>query len=318
MTASVGIGVYPEDGEDAETLVRNADTAMYRAKEGGRDTFRFYAALMNVEAMESLAIENGLRKALARGELVMHYQPIIDLRTGHVQAVEALLRWAHPERGLLLPADFLAVAEATGLMVPIAPWALRTACAQVRAWQRSGHEHLGVSVNLSARQFQAPSLVDDVRSALLECGLEARFLNVEVTESDAMQNAESAIAQLRDLKELGVRVSLDDFGTGYSSFSYLTRLPMDVLKIDQSFVRDITTDPAGATIVAALIAMAHTLKLQVVAEGVETDAQLRFLIDHGCDAMQGRLASMPTGDGECGRILDELRDAPIFAVEVGR
>ena len=313
VTASVGVGVYPEDGEDAETLVRNADTAMYGAKEGGRDTFRFYAPLMNVAAMESLAIENGLRKALARGELVLHYQPLVDLRTGQVQAVEALLRWAHPERGLLLPADFLAVAEATGLMVPIAPWALRTACAQVRAWQQSGHPRLGVAVNLSARQFQSASLVEEVRRALLDCGLEPRFLNVEVTESDAMQNAESAIARLRELKELGVRVSLDDFGTGYSSFSYLTRLPLDVLKIDQSFVRDITTDPTDATIVAALIAMAHTLKLQVVAEGVETDAQLRFLIDHGCDAMQGRLASMPVDASICADVLAEMSDSALLA-----
>jgi diguanylate cyclase (GGDEF)-like protein/PAS domain S-box-containing protein len=267
VTASLGISLYPDDGLDADTLVKNADTAMYRAKDQGRDNYQLYTHAMNETAVERLALESGLRKALSHGELEVHYQPLLDIGTGRVHGVEALLRWRHPERGLVLPGDFIQLAEVTSLILPMGPWILRTACAQARAWQVAGHPNLCVAVNLSARQFQQPDLVAQVRRALEETGLPPSSLDLEITESHAMQNAEATILTLRELKSLGVRISIDDFGIGYSSLSYLRRLPIDTLKIDQSFVRDISTDPDDAAIATAVIALAHTLKLRVVAEG---------------------------------------------------
>ncbi len=293
VTTSIGVSIFPADGSDPETLVRNADTAMYRAKEQGRDNYQLYAPAMNARALERLGLENALRKALSQNELVLHYQPQIDARTDAVVGVEALVRWQHPELGLLSPAHFISVAEASGLIVPIGEWILRTACRQLKSWQRKIDQEFTVAVNLSARQFQQPDLVETIRSAIHETGIDASSLEVEITESNAMQNAENTMYTLRELKTLGVRISMDDFGTGYSSLNYLKRFPIDTLKLDQSFVKDVTTDPSDAAIVGAVIQMAHSLTLDVVAEGVEREEQLEFLRRHGCDKIQGYLISRP-------------------------
>ena len=311
VTASIGVSLYPEDGFDTDSLIKNADTAMYRAKEQGRDNFQLYTHAMNETAVERLGLESSLRKALPGGQLVLHYQPLLDLTTGKVHGVEALLRWNHPERGLVLPSEFLNLAEITSLIVPMGPWTLRTACARARAWQEQGHPALTVAVNLSARQFQQPDLVTQVKRALDDTGLPPSSLDLEITETHAMQNAEATILTLRELKRLGVRISIDDFGIGYSSLSYLKRLPIDTLKIDQSFVRDITTDPDDAAIATAVIALAHTLKLQVVAEGVETQEQLDALEALGCDLAQGYFFSRPLTANAMGeRLAVVSRDLP--------
>jgi diguanylate cyclase (GGDEF)-like protein/PAS domain S-box-containing protein len=310
VTASMGVSIYPDDGADVEELVKNSDTAMYRAKEQGRDNYQLYTPAMNARALERLHLENGLRKAMAQNELVVYYQPLVDLRSGRIEGVEALVRWQHPELGLVAPSEFIPIAEATGLIVPIGPWVLRTACAQVHAWHEAGHPNLCVSVNLSARQFQHPSLPEEIRAVLKETGLDARCLDLEITETSAMQNAELTTSILNEIKALGVRISIDDFGIGYSSLSYLKRLPINTLKIDQSFVRDITSDPDDAAIARAVIAMAHSLKLTVVAEGVETAEQLAFLSAHRCDKMQGYYFSEPLPAIECERILSRSLHVP--------
>jgi diguanylate cyclase (GGDEF)-like protein len=302
VTSSIGISLYPDDGRDAETLVKNADAAMYRAKEQGRDHYQLYTPALNETALERLALESSLRKALVHDELRLHYQPILDVATRRVFGLEALLRWQHPELGLVAPAEFIPLAEITGLILPMGPWVLRTACAQARAWQEL-HPGLSMAVNLSARQFQEPNLVGHVTDALAATGLQPRFLQLEITESSAMQNAQTAIQTLRELKALGVGLSIDDFGTGYSSLSYLKRFPIDTLKIDQSFIRDIETAPDDAAIASAIIGLAHTLKLSVVAEGVETAGQLEFLARHGCDRTQGYLFSRPLPVDQCSALL---------------
>ncbi len=249
-------------------------------------------------------MENSLRKALAQNELVVHYQPLVDLRSGRIEAVEALVRWQHPELGLVGPSEFIPIAEATGLIVPIGPWVLRTACAEVRRWQQCGFPDLSVCVNLSARQFKDPELAAEIRTALEQTGLPPDCLELEITESSAMENAEITTTILNEIKSLGVRISIDDFGIGYSSLSYLKRLPINTLKIDQSFVRDITSDPDDAAIARAVIAMAHSLKLKVVAEGVETSEQLAFLTAHRCDKIQGFYFSRPLPPELCEPILE--------------
>jgi diguanylate cyclase (GGDEF)-like protein len=309
VTASIGISLYPEDGRDAEALVKNADTAMYRAKEQGRDRYQLYAPDMNATALERLALESGLRKALAQGELRLHYQPILDLDTRRVTAIEALLRWQHPTLGLMQPADFVPLAEVTGLILPMGPWVLRAACAAARGLESLGHPGLSVAVNLTARQFQQPDLPRKVGQALDEASLAPERLELEVTESSAMENPEAAAAIMRELKGLGVRISIDDFGTGYSSLSHLKRLPFDMLKIDKSFIRDITSDADDAAIVSAVVGMAHTLKLRVVAEGVETEEQMRFLMDEGCDRVQGWLFSRPLPADQLPETLSALAQA---------
>jgi diguanylate cyclase (GGDEF)-like protein len=293
VTTSVGISIFPNDGADPETLVRNADTAMYRAKDQGRDNYQLYAPAMNARALERLALENMLRKALSQKELVLFYQPLVDVETRVISGVEALIRWRHPELGLLSPAHFISVAEMSGLIVPIGEWVLLTACKQAKAWHRKLDQKIKVSVNLSARQFQQPDLTNQVRRALEDSGLDPASLELEITESNAMQNAENTIYTLRELKNLGVRIAMDDFGTGYSSLNYLKRFPIDTLKLDQSFVREVVTDPTDAAIVSAVINMSHSLKLSVVAEGVETEEQFEFLRKEGCDKIQGFLYSAP-------------------------
>jgi diguanylate cyclase (GGDEF)-like protein len=293
VTTSIGISIYPTDGLDAETLVRSADMAMYRAKDSGRDNYQLYAPAMNALALQRLALENMLRKALTHKELVLHYQPLVDVRTRAVIGMEALVRWEQPDLGMLLPAHFISVAELSGLIIPMGQWVLDAACRQLRTWQRKLHRNLYVSVNLSARQFQQPDLVEQVQAAVRENGIDPASLELEITESNAMANAENSIHTLRELKALGVRIAMDDFGTGYSSLNYLKRFPIDTLKLDQSFVRDINIEPSDAAIVSAAIAMAHSLKLDVVAEGVETEEQLAFLQKQGCDIIQGYFFSPP-------------------------
>ncbi|HZQ72103.1 MAG TPA: EAL domain-containing protein [Burkholderiales bacterium] len=291
VTPSIGISVFPEDGRDAETLIRNADAAMYHAKEMGRANYQFFTEQMNLSAARRLALENDLRRALAKGELRVHYQPIVDAKSGRTSAHEALVRWQHPIRGLIPPAEFIQVAEDTGLILKIGEWMLREAC---RWGTFIGVERgLPVAVNLSARQFGDPRLVQLVGRALKETGLPPHLLELEITESTAMRETDVTLGTLKKLKELGVSVALDDFGTGYSSFSYLKRFPVNTLKIDRSFVTEIERDGDHRAIVAAIIALAQVLKLKVIAEGVETEAQKKFLQGFGCDHVQGFLTGRP-------------------------
>ncbi len=293
ITASIGVSVYPRDGEVSSILFQNADVAMYRAKELGRNGFQFYAPEMNTRMLERLELEYELRRALERGELELHYQPQVNLAHGHVVGAEALIRWNHPVAGRISPADFIPLAEETGLIVPIGEWIIDEACRQLKAWQNQGYPNITVAVNLSARQFQQENLADVVAQALRVNGVQAQYLELEVTESAIMVNPEKTIAILGDMKKIGVHISLDDFGTGYSSLNYLKRFPIDSLKIDQSFVRDITSDPDDAAIARMVIALAHSLKQKVIAEGVETEAQLKFLQQQRCDEMQGYFFSRP-------------------------
>ncbi len=293
ITMSIGITLYPYDGEDADTLLRNADTALYRAKEQGRNNYQLYTPAMNARAFERLALENSLRKAVERKEFLLHYQPQVHMKTGAIIGTEALVRWQHPDLGLVFPAEFISIAEETGLITQLGEWVIRTACTQNKAWQKAGLPSMTVAVNLSARQFQQQDLVETVARILKETGLEARWLEMEITEGIAMQNADYTNVLLRGLKDMGVKVALDDFGTGYSSLSYLKKFPIDTLKIDQSFVRDLTLDPNDAAIANAVIVLAHSLKLNVIAEGVETRDQETYLREHQCDVSQGFLFSNP-------------------------
>ncbi len=293
ISTSIGISFFPEDGMDAESLIKNADTAMYQAKEQGRDNYQLFNAYINARALQRIALEHGLRRALLDGQLRVHYQPIFDLRAGRIVGMEALLRWTHPEMGPISPSMFIPLAESTGLMMPIGDWVLRTACKQAKTWHDAGHKSLSLAVNLSMTQLQQPDLVARVKEVLDETGLPPRLLELEITESSAMQSPEASIRTLYELKKIGIRISLDDFGTGHSSLSYLKRFPIDTLKIDQSFVRDINTDPDTAAIVTAIIAMAHSLRLKVIAEGVEHTEQANFLRHYACDQMQGYLIKAP-------------------------
>jgi len=283
--------VFPDDGRDAETLIRNSDAAMYHAKEMGRANYQFFTAEMNQAASRRLALEHDLRRALGKDELRVYYQPIIDTRTGRVAAHEALVRWQHPERGLVSPAEFIQLAEDTGLILKLGEWVLREAC----RWATFiGVERgLQVAVNLSPRQFNDPRLVHVVAAALRESGLPARLLELEITESTAMQQTDVTLGTLNRLKQLGVSIAIDDFGTGYSSLSYLKRFPVDKLKVDRSFTHELPDDEDQCAITSAIIALAHALDIQVVAEGVENEAQRRFLQDCGCDYIQGYLIGRP-------------------------
>ncbi len=293
VTASAGVSVAPDDGREGEMLLRNADIAMYGGKQTRGDCYRFFTPEMNRRARERLETESALRRALARDELELAYQPVADLRTGRACAVEALVRWRHPELGLLGPAEFLEVAEATGLIVPLGAWVLRTACGQARRWREAGHGDLRLLVNLSVRQFQEPALVQQVRETLEREGLPAELLELEITESVAMRDTAASEEVLGELRAVGVRLSIDDFGTGYSSLEYLRRFPIHTLKVDRTFVRDVQTDEGDAAIVSAVVAMAHRLGLTVIAEGVEHPGQLEFLRGLGCDAVQGYFISRP-------------------------
>jgi len=281
------------DGTDAETLLKNADAAMYKAKEEGRNCIQFYSNALNDRATARFTLENELRKALEQQALQVYYQPQIDLCSGCVVAMEALLRWNHPQRGFIPPADFIPIAEDTGLIGRIGEWVMQTACAQVKSWQIEGKGQVKIAVNISSRQFYDDSLARDVAGILAATGLESRYLELELTESMVMKDPKVTIASLGVLKAMGVSIAVDDFGTGYSSLAYLKKYPLDVLKIDRSFVRDIATDPDDAAIVRAIIAMAKSLGMSVIGEGIETQQQLEFLKHNGCDVIQGFLLGKP-------------------------
>ncbi|MGQ0618648.1 MAG: putative bifunctional diguanylate cyclase/phosphodiesterase [Panacagrimonas sp.] len=298
LTASIGIVVYPDDGTDIETLMRNADVAMYHAKDKGRGNFQFFKPDMNTRAIERQSLESGLRHALARQEFVLHYQPQINLETGRIIGVEALIRWHHPQRGLLLPTEFIAASEECGFIVAMSRWVLREACQQARAWQDAGLPAMHIAVNISAVDLRAKDFVVDVRSILKETGLDPHCLELELTETFLMQDSASTAAVLRALKDMGVKLALDDFGTGYSSLSYLKRFPIDTLKIDRSFVHHLTTDPDDASIVSAVISMGRSLHMRVLAEGVETREQLAFLQEQNCPEAQGHYFSRALSAGE--------------------
>ncbi len=304
ITTSIGIALYPNDGEDADTLTKNADTAMYRAKEHGNN-YQFFNPSMNLKAIERLEIELSLRRAVEQNEFEVYYQPQVDISAGKIVGVEALVRWNHPERGQVLPIEFISVAEETGLIIPIGEWVLRTACAQNKAWQQAGYPPMRMAVNLSAYQFRQKQLVETVARALRETGMDPRYLELEITESTAMQDVEFTIAMLRSLREMGIRIALDDFGTGYSSLSYLRKFPITTLKVDRSFVRDVLTDPEDAAIVATIITLAQILKLNVIIEGVETEEELAFFEQQECFEMQGYLFSEPKPAGEIEKLLQK-------------
>ena len=303
VSSSIGVAVYPSDGRTADVLLRNADAAMYKAKENGRNGYQFFTAELNQVLVERLDIEHRLRGALARQQFLLHYQPRIDMGTGMICGAEALLRWRVPQQGLVSPQRFISVAEDTGLIVPIGRWVLHNACQQARAWQDEGLPPVMVSVNVSPRQFRDGNIVETIAEALRATGLEARYLQIELTEGLAMHGAEKYVHMLGQIKKLGVQIAVDDFGTGYSSLSYLKRFPVDQLKVDRSFVTDLATDPDDAVIVQAIIALGHKLGLTVVAEGVETDEQLRFLRRCNCDEMQGSLFGKPMIAGEFAAML---------------
>lgn len=305
ITASIGIAIYPTDGEVTETLLKNADAAMYYAKEQGRNNYQLFTSAIATRTIEQMEMESCLYHALEREELITYYQPLIDIKTGRIVSSETLLRWQRPKVGLINPTEFIAIAERTGLIVPIGEWTLRTACAQNRALQDAGLPPLPVSVNLSTRQFQQENLIEMVELVLKETGMDPRFLMLEVTESTAMKNAEIANYIMKRLNKLGINFVMDDLGTGYSSLSYLKTFPIYALKIDKSFVQNIVTDSNDSAIVAAIISMAKSLRLKVVAEGVETTAQLEFLRSLGCDEVQGYLLGKPMTAGEFKKMLEQ-------------
>ena len=293
VTASIGVSVYPDDGSDADTLIKNADTAMYQAKENGRRSFQFFKPAMNVRAVERQFIEEGLRRALEQRELMLHYQPKVNLMTGAITGAEALIRWTHPTRGPIAPVDFIPVAEECGLILPIGAWVLREACVQARTWMDAGLPVTSMAVNVSAMEFRDKNFLEGLFATLRETGLDPSFLELELTESVLMKRVEFTASILQALRKRGVLVAVDDFGTGYSSLSYLRKFPVDALKIDQSFVRQISTAGDDTTIVKAIIGMARSLKLRVIAEGVETLEEVAFLRAYRCDEAQGYYFSRP-------------------------
>jgi len=316
ITASIGVSTYPDDGFDAETLIKNADTAMFQAKENGREGYQFFRPAMNVRAVERQLIEEHLRRALERQEFALHYQPKIILKTGAISGVEALLRWTHPTRGYVPPGQFIPVAEDCGLILPIGAWVLKEACAQARAWADAGLPALTMAVNVSPVQFKSNGFLNNLAAILIETGLDPRSLELEVTEGALMKNPELAADTLSTLRGMGVQVAIDDFGTGYSSLSYLRRFPLDALKIDQSFIRQITTIPDETVIVSAIISMGQSLNLRIIAEGVETEDQLDFLKAHKCDEAQGFYFSRPVPPPQIASFLESRE--PIGNIQAPR
>ncbi|WP_344954848.1 bifunctional diguanylate cyclase/phosphodiesterase [Zobellella aerophila] len=291
--ASIGISLYPQDSQDAQTLLRDADTAMYRVKAEGRNNYCFFESEMNVQALARLNLEADLRRAIERDELCLHYQPKVDLKSGCITGVEALIRWQHPTRGLLLPDDFIPLAEETGLVMPIGEWVLHTACTQARKWQQAGYPAITMAVNLSAKQFRQAGLVERVSSVLQQTDLAPHYLELELTESLLIEDIDRVVATLQELRSLGVGLSIDEFGTGYSSLAYLQRFPIHTLKISRAFIGGIPEQSGGATIALAVLALANKLGLKTVAEGIENKAQQAFLTEHGCNLGQGFLFSRP-------------------------
>jgi diguanylate cyclase (GGDEF)-like protein len=293
VTPSIGISLYPEDAENAELLLRNTDAAMYRAKNQGKNNYQFFIPEINESISRRVQLEKDLHKALENKEIVLYYQPQVDIRSGEINGIEALVRWQHPDLGLISPGEFIPLAEESGLIIPLGEWVLRSACNQMKNWQKAGNPLLRVAVNLSARQFQQGNLADTVTKVLQETGLDPQYLELEITESMAIHDADFTITKLQQLKQIGIQISMDDFGTGYSSLSYLKMFPIDKLKIDKSFVDDISIDQDNEIMIKTIITMAHNLKLNVIAEGVETEEQLIFLKEEKCDEFQGYLFSKP-------------------------
>jgi diguanylate cyclase (GGDEF)-like protein/PAS domain S-box-containing protein len=302
--SSIGISVYPEDGIDAETLLKNADMAMYHAKERGRGNFQFFEAAMNLKAVQRQSMESELRRGLKNQEFLLHYQPKVNLDTGDITGVEALIRWRQPDGTLVLPAEFVPIAEDSGLIVPIGRWVMREACKQARAWQDAGLRHLRMAVNVSAVEFREKGFVDNVRTILSDTGLQAHYLVLELTERVLMEDAPSTALVLEELKTMGVHLAVDDFGTGYSSLSYLRQFPIDVLKIDQSFIQKITSNLDDSTIISAIIGMGRNLRHIVIAEGIETQEQITYLQSQHCEEGQGYLLSPPVGAVQFGHLLE--------------
>jgi diguanylate cyclase (GGDEF)-like protein len=303
VTTSIGLSVFPDDGSDSETLIKNADTAMYQAKETGRHSYQFFKPVMNVRAVQRQSIEESLRKALERQEFSLQYQPKINLLSGEITGAEALLRWTHPTRGPISPAEFIPVAEDSGLILPLGKWVLREACRQAQAWNESGLSITNMAVNISAMEFRSENFLSGVFSTLTETGFDPRCLELELTESVLMKHAESTQAILKTLRAREIQIAVDDFGTGYSSLSYLRKFPIDALKIDQSFVRQISDAPGDTTIVTAVISMGRSMKLRVIAEGVETQQELAFLQAHECHEAQGYLFSRPLHPSDFAKLL---------------
>jgi diguanylate cyclase (GGDEF)-like protein len=303
ITASIGISLFPQDGDDLESLLKNADSAMYHAKDAGRSNYQFYSKSMNAAALQRLTLENKLRRALERGEFQLYFQPQIDVRSWSIIGAEALIRWRHPDLGLVPPADFIGLAEETGLILPIGEWVLHTACAQAKAWQDAGHAPLAMAINISGRQFRGKSLAQTVGQAIGACALDPRRIELEITESVLMHSVDETVNTLKTLRAMGPRIAVDDFGTGYSSLSYLRRFPIDTLKLDQSFIQDSVKDRGTAAIVAGVIDMAHGLGLEVIAEGVETAEQRTLLFQDGCHIMQGYLFGRPVPAPEFEQLL---------------
>jgi len=310
ISASIGISVYPNDGTEVDDLIKFADIAMYRAKERGRNTYLFYSNDMNVRSIEKLQMESNLRRAIDRKELLLHYQPQADIHTGEMTGAEVLIRWQHPERGMVSPGQFIPIAEETGLIVRIGRWVMDQAVAQNKAWQDKGLPIIKLAVNLAAQQFH-PALTDEVSAILLEHDLSHEFLELEITESMVMHNPDQVVEMLKNMEKMGIKTSLDDFGTGYSSLSYLKRFPIYKLKVDQSFVRGLPGDEDDAAITRAIIGMGKSLGLRVIAEGVETREQLEFLRAEGCDEIQGYLFSKPIPADEFEKLLDKYHRFPV-------
>jgi diguanylate cyclase (GGDEF)-like protein len=293
ISCSVGISIFPENGTDCEGLIKNADAAMYRAKADGRNNFRFFTEDMNAQAVERLSLESGLRSALAKEQFLLMYQPQMDIATGRITGLEALLRWKHPDLGLVPPDKFIRIAENSGLIVPIGEWVLRTACSQARKWQDEGLPRVTIAVNVSAVQFRQKDFCALIRTVLHETGLAPQYLELELTESLLLANADVMLSVVQELKAMGVTLAIDDFGTGYSSFKYLRQFQVSKLKIDRLFIRDVVVNPDDAAITSAIISMAKSLRLKVIAEGVEHETQLSFLRAHHCDEIQGYYFSKP-------------------------
>jgi len=303
VTASIGISLFPQDGTDLESLLKNADAAMYHAKDAGRSNYQFYSKSMNAAALQKLTLENKLRRALEREEFQLYFQPQIDVRSWSIIGAEALIRWRHPDLGLVQPAEFIGLAEETGLILPIGEWVLRTACAQAKAWQDAGHGPLVMAVNISGRQFRGKNLAQTIGQTIGACALDPRRIELEITESVLMRSVDETVNTLKALRTMGPRIAVDDFGTGYSSLSYLRRFPIDTLKLDQSFIQDSVKDRGTAAIVAGVIDMAHGLGLEVIAEGVETAEQRTLLFQDGCHIMQGYLFGRPVPAPEFEQLL---------------
>ena len=310
VTASIGISTFPEDGRNEFSLMKHADIAMYRAKERGKNTFQFYSAQMDLHSAELLALESGLRRSLERKEFVLFYQPKVEARTGRITGVEALVRWQHPELGLVSPVHFIPLAEESGLIGPLSQWVIQEALSQNRRWQELGLPSLRVAINLSARQFVDEELLTDTLRALRESTLDPSLLELEITESMMMHNTEKTVQILSELRRVGIRIAIDDFGIGYSSLSHLKRFPIDTIKIDRSFIKDVPGDKADEAITEAIIAMSKSLQIKVVAEGVESLEQLRFLRARGCDEIQGYFFSRPVSAAEFARLLTENSASP--------